>query len=397
MSIADNTEGQQTEQLAVLYCDLSHTQPAADGRGSEMALSRVNCFRTAHEIATDHGGREATTAAGGWIATFDSTIEALVCARDLSTLVGRRTAGPASPPGCRRARSSTSRSGSPAARWTRRSRCAARPARARCSWPTPSKWCWPGVPTTRSHRRGSMGNRSWSSRRRPRSDGARGPSEASARPAGTAPSGPAPCASCAPRPTSSTDLRNMCPHIPPRRPPRPPIPTPLLHRQHDHRRRHRTTPQRPRMGATGRHARHHPGGGSPGLPDPRRAVHARAAPGPGPQGRTGRAALAPGPPGPLGRGVAGPRHQDPPVSRHRRPFRARHARGRGRLLRAAAAAGGDRRPPPRHRPHRPRRVGLGGATSRPGRDPARPRRPRSSSGASSPARTTPGSIRSAPN
>jgi DNA-binding SARP family transcriptional activator len=94
MSLADNTDGQQSEQLAVLFCDLSHTQPAAEGPGSDLALWRVNYFRTAREMATDHGGREATTAAGGWIATFDSTIEALVCARDLSTLVGWRTTGP---------------------------------------------------------------------------------------------------------------------------------------------------------------------------------------------------------------------------------------------------------------------------------------------------------------
>ena len=70
MSLADNTDGQQTEQLAVLFCDLSHTQPAPDGHGSDLALWRVNYFRTAREMATDHGGREATTAAGGWIATL---------------------------------------------------------------------------------------------------------------------------------------------------------------------------------------------------------------------------------------------------------------------------------------------------------------------------------------
>ena len=66
MSLADNTDGQRTEQLAVLFCDLSHTQPAPQGQGSDLDLWRVNYFRTAREMANDLGGaRPRPPPAGG--------------------------------------------------------------------------------------------------------------------------------------------------------------------------------------------------------------------------------------------------------------------------------------------------------------------------------------------
>lgn len=119
MSLLDKTFGEQTEQLAVLYCDLSrahiagklprcglcgpaaHRTPDANGEGpaaanadSDIDMWRVNYFRAAREMAADHGGHEATTAAGGWAATFESTVEALICAQELSSLVGWQTGGP---------------------------------------------------------------------------------------------------------------------------------------------------------------------------------------------------------------------------------------------------------------------------------------------------------------
>ena len=120
MSLLDRTSGEQAEQLAVLYCDISQGGGApsgpgsksgadghrADGRAdsnrvdaaadqrSETAMWRVNYFRAAREMAADHGGHEATVAAGGWVATFDSTVEALICAQELSSLVGWQTGGP---------------------------------------------------------------------------------------------------------------------------------------------------------------------------------------------------------------------------------------------------------------------------------------------------------------
>jgi DNA-binding SARP family transcriptional activator len=76
-----------------LYCDLN---PPSTGAGveSETALWRVTLFRAARELAADYGGREASTAADGWVATFGSTIDALLCARALSSLVGWQTGGP---------------------------------------------------------------------------------------------------------------------------------------------------------------------------------------------------------------------------------------------------------------------------------------------------------------
>jgi len=95
MSLADDIYGDQTEQLAVLFCDLNRADLEAAGDAeSEVAMWRVNYFRAARELAADHGGREATTVDGGWAATFDSTVEALVCARELSSLVGWQTGGP---------------------------------------------------------------------------------------------------------------------------------------------------------------------------------------------------------------------------------------------------------------------------------------------------------------
>lgn len=95
MSLADDIYGEQTENLAVLFCDINQTESMASGDAqADVALWRVNYFRTARELAADHGGREATTLEGGWAATFDSTVEALVCARELSSLVGWQTGGP---------------------------------------------------------------------------------------------------------------------------------------------------------------------------------------------------------------------------------------------------------------------------------------------------------------
>ena len=93
MSLVDDVSGPEREQLAVLYCDISH----ADAFGSvesEIAPWRVNYFRVAGEVAADFGGHQTTTAAGGWIATFTSTVDALICARELSSLVGWAAGGP---------------------------------------------------------------------------------------------------------------------------------------------------------------------------------------------------------------------------------------------------------------------------------------------------------------
>jgi DNA-binding SARP family transcriptional activator len=93
MSLADDISGEQAQQLAVLYCDLNQAAiPLAPE--SEIAMWRVNYFRAAREVAADFGGRETTTAAGGWVATFTSTVEALLCARALSSLLGSRSGEP---------------------------------------------------------------------------------------------------------------------------------------------------------------------------------------------------------------------------------------------------------------------------------------------------------------
>ncbi len=92
MSLVDDIFGEQTGQLAVLYCEVNQSD-AEVPPASDFALGRY--FQPARELAADFGGREATTTAGGWLATFNSTVEALVCARTLASLVGsRRPGGP---------------------------------------------------------------------------------------------------------------------------------------------------------------------------------------------------------------------------------------------------------------------------------------------------------------
>jgi len=93
VSVVNDIAGEQTRLLAVLYCDVS---PDEEGgwAGLEIALWRENHFRAARELVVEYGGREATTAAGGWAATFLSTVEALLCARALSSLVGSQIGGP---------------------------------------------------------------------------------------------------------------------------------------------------------------------------------------------------------------------------------------------------------------------------------------------------------------
>lgn len=77
----------------MLYCDISHADAAVSVE-SEIALWRINYFRAAGELAADFGGYQTTTAAGGWLATFTSTVDALMCARELSSLVGWPAGGP---------------------------------------------------------------------------------------------------------------------------------------------------------------------------------------------------------------------------------------------------------------------------------------------------------------
>jgi len=93
VSLVTDISDAQVEQLAVLYCDIN----PADGDNStesEVGLWRVNYFRAAGEVAADYGGHEATTPAGGWAATFCSTVDALMCAQALASLVGWYAGGP---------------------------------------------------------------------------------------------------------------------------------------------------------------------------------------------------------------------------------------------------------------------------------------------------------------
>lgn len=81
------------EQLAVLYCDVSRNESSRTGYPA-VPHGLADDFGAVREMASAYGGREARTAAGGWAATFDATVEALLCAREVSGLSGWRTGGP---------------------------------------------------------------------------------------------------------------------------------------------------------------------------------------------------------------------------------------------------------------------------------------------------------------
>ncbi|MGH9126017.1 MAG: BTAD domain-containing putative transcriptional regulator [Acidimicrobiales bacterium] len=92
MSVANDLSGEHTEQLAVLYCDVhAPTGPASD---SLMARWRANFLQAAQQLAAGYGGESATTEFGGSATLFTSTIDALLCARDLATLAGSDPGGP---------------------------------------------------------------------------------------------------------------------------------------------------------------------------------------------------------------------------------------------------------------------------------------------------------------
>jgi DNA-binding SARP family transcriptional activator len=93
VSLVDNISGEQSQLLAVLYCDIC-ARDARTSAESEIALWRARYQHGAVVLAAEYNGHETSAAAFGWALTFDSTIDALLCARELSSLVGRQRGGP---------------------------------------------------------------------------------------------------------------------------------------------------------------------------------------------------------------------------------------------------------------------------------------------------------------
>lgn len=93
VSLVNDVSGEQTHLLAVLYCDVSRADEPAFAP-VDLTVGRESQFRSIRALAAEFGGREAKTSAGGWVATFTSTVEALVCARALSSMAGWQAGGP---------------------------------------------------------------------------------------------------------------------------------------------------------------------------------------------------------------------------------------------------------------------------------------------------------------
>lgn len=92
MSVVNDLSGEHTEQLAVLYCDVH--RPPGPASDSLMARWRANFLQAAQQLAAGYGGESATTEFGGSATLFTSTVDALLCARDLATQAGSDPGGP---------------------------------------------------------------------------------------------------------------------------------------------------------------------------------------------------------------------------------------------------------------------------------------------------------------
>jgi DNA-binding SARP family transcriptional activator len=93
VSLVNDVSGERTHLLAVLYCDISRADEPAFAP-LDLTVGRESQFRSIRALAAEFGGREAKTSAGGWAATFTSTVEALLCARALSSMAGWQAGGP---------------------------------------------------------------------------------------------------------------------------------------------------------------------------------------------------------------------------------------------------------------------------------------------------------------
>src|ERR1700761_4932126 len=76
VSVLNDLPGEQTEQLAVLYCDI-HVA-ASTGSESLRERRRMDHLRAAQQIAEGFGAEPATTLFGGWASLFTSTVDALL-------------------------------------------------------------------------------------------------------------------------------------------------------------------------------------------------------------------------------------------------------------------------------------------------------------------------------